>query len=105
MKKQLVINALLLVAPLTVQAAGDALVGKEKAFTCRGCHAVPSYTNVYPTYSVPKLGGQHAQYIVTALQAYKDGLRGHKTMQAQARTLSTADMEDIAAYFSQQSAE
>ena len=24
------------------------------------------YTNAYPTYRVPKLGGQHADYIVVA---------------------------------------
>ena len=82
-------------------AAGDAAAGKIKAFTCMGCHGVPSYNNVYPTYKVPKLGGQHAQYLVAALQAYKDGQRPHKTMQAQAQTLSEQDMQDIAAFFAQ----
>ena len=27
-------------------AAGDAAAGKAKAFTCMGCHGVPSYNNV-----------------------------------------------------------
>ncbi|MDV3239242.1 MAG: c-type cytochrome [Gammaproteobacteria bacterium] len=83
----------------SASAAGDAEAGRTKAFTCMGCHGVPSYTNAYPTYHVPKLGGQHAQYLVGALAAYKNGQRGHATMQAQAASLSEQDMEDIAAYF------
>ncbi len=80
-------------------AAGDATAGKAKAATCLGCHGIPSYTNVYPTYHVPRLGGQHAEYLVSALHEYKAGQRSHKTMQAQARSLSDQDMEDIAAFF------
>lgn len=80
-------------------AAGDAKAGALKAFSCTGCHGVPSYTNAYPTYYVPKLGGQHPQYIVSALQAYKTGQRLHPTMQAQASNLSEQDMQDLAAYF------
>jgi len=80
-------------------AAGDPAAGKVKAATCMGCHGIPSYTNVYPSYHVPRLGGQHAQYLVSALQAYKAGQRSHKTMQAQATSLSEQDMEDIAAFF------
>jgi cytochrome c5 len=71
-----------------------------KANTCLGCHGIPGYTTVYPTYRVPKLGGQNAEYIVAALQAYKTGQRDHPTMHAQARILSSKDMADIAAYFS-----
>jgi cytochrome c553 len=82
-----------------VLAQGDAEAGRLKADTCMGCHGIPGYTQAYPTYAVPKLGGQHAAYIVAALQAYKSGERVHKTMHAQAATLSTQDMEDIAAYF------
>ncbi len=80
-------------------AAGDPAAGKVKAATCMGCHGIPSYTNVYPSYHVPRLGGQHAQYLVSALQAYKAGQRSHKTMQAQAKSLSEQDMEDVAAFF------
>jgi cytochrome c553 len=49
---------------------------------------------------VPKLGGQHAQYLADALKGYRAGLRSHPTMRAQAATLSDQDIEDIAAYFS-----
>ncbi|MGD8644485.1 MAG: cytochrome c [Chromatiales bacterium] len=80
------------------QAAGDPEAGRFKAATCMGCHGVPSYSNAYPTYHVPKLGGQHPEYIVAALEAYKAGERGHDTMHAQAVSLSEQDMQDIAAY-------
>ena len=80
-------------------AAGNVEAGKEKAGTCMGCHGIPSYTNVYPTYHVPRLGGQYSDYIVAALKAYKSGERSHATMRAQAAGLSEEDMADIGAYF------
>jgi cytochrome c553 len=81
-------------------AAGDAERGKQISYTCLGCHGVPGYKNAYPNYSVPKLEGQHAEYIVIALQAYRSGERSHLTMHSQASTLSDQDMRDIGAFFS-----
>jgi cytochrome c553 len=79
-------------------AAGDAARGKVLAYTCLGCHGIASYKNVYPTYSVPKLVGQHPEYLVAALKAYRAKERSHGTMHAQAATLSDQDMQDIAVY-------
>ena len=87
----------LLAAPLAL-AAGNVEAGKLKANTCMGCHGIPGYTNAYPTYRVPKLGGQSAEYLAAALKAYKTGERPHKTMQAQAASLSDQDIEDISAF-------
>lgn len=84
----------------TGHAAGDPAKGRTKSLTCMGCHGIPSYTNVYPTYHVPKVAGQQEGYIVDALKGYKSGDRKHPTMQAQAATLSDEDMADIAAFFS-----
>lgn len=97
----LVLLACAATLPTGALAAGDPAAGKIKAFTCMGCHGVTSYNNAYPAYKVPKLGGQHAQYLVAALEAYKNGQRAHATMQAQAQTLSEQDMNDIAAFFAQ----
>jgi cytochrome c553 len=80
-------------------AEGDIQAGRAKAYTCLGCHGVEGYRNAYPSYRVPKLGGQHAAYIVSALKAYQAGDREHTTMQALSGTLSEQDMQDIAAYF------
>lgn len=80
------------------QAAGDPQAGQSKFATCAGCHAIPGYTNAYPTYHVPRLGGQHADYLLSALKAYQAGQRQHPTMQANASPLSEQDQQDIAAY-------
>jgi cytochrome c553 len=73
--------------------------GAAISYTCLGCHGIPNYKNAYPNYSVPKLTGQHADYIVLALQAYRSGERAHVTMHAQASSLTDQDMKDIAAFF------
>lgn len=82
-------------------AEGDPALGKSKFETCLGCHGVPGYHNVYPTYKVPKIAGQTAKYIESALKSYRDGLRKHDTMHANAINLSDADIADIGAYLSQ----
>ncbi len=82
-------------------AQGDPVAGRAKYNGCVGCHGIPGYNNVYPTYHVPKLGGQHAEAIVAALQAYRTGARQHPTMNAQASSLTEQDIQDIAAFLSQ----
>jgi cytochrome c553 len=92
---------LLALAPLAAQAqvpTGDATRGKALAYTCNGCHAIPNYKNVYPTYSVPKLHGQRPEYLVSALKAYKSGERSHGTMHSQASSMNEQDMADVAVY-------
>jgi len=79
-------------------AKGDVEAGKQKAFTCTGCHGVTGYKNVYPHYHVPKIGGQNYEYLVTALNAYRSGERPHPTMRAQAEGYSEQDIKDISAY-------
>ena len=78
---------------------GDVERGRVLGQTCIGCHGVASYNNVYPTYKVPKIGGQNYEYMVVALKAYRDGERRHSTMELQAQALSDQDIEDVAAYF------
>lgn len=99
MAKTTILLALLVFASQPLMAEGDPERGREIAFTCTGCHGIPYYKNVYPTYSVPKIGGQNYGYIVAALKAYRAGERHHPTMHAQANTLSDEDIRDVAAYF------
>jgi cytochrome c553 len=84
----------------THAAEGDKAVGQKLVYTCAGCHGVPGYTNAYPQYPVPKIVGQNEQYLSAALHEYKDGGRKHPTMNAQAESLSDADIANIAAYLS-----
>ncbi len=103
----LALSASLATSPVMGQdapAAGDAKRGSVLADTCMGCHGIPGYRNAYPSFRVPKLGGQHADYVVLALQGYKNQTRPHKTMHAQAASLSDQDMQDIAAFFASEGA-
>jgi len=81
-----------------LSSAADVTRGEKLAYTCHGCHGIPNYKNAYPAYSVPKLGGQHAAYLVVALKAYASQERAHSTMHAHAVSMSEQDMQDIAAY-------
>lgn len=94
------IAALLLVgsASLPAFADGDPGRGETLGYTCLGCHGVDGYRNAYPSYRVPKLGGQKAAYLVVALQGYRAGTRSHPTMAAQAESLTDQQIDDIAAY-------
>lgn len=90
-----------LVPAVAHAADGKAVPGKDKVSMCIGCHGIPGYKTAFPsTYNVPKLGGQHATYIVKALQGYKNGERTHPSMRAIAAGLSEQDMADVAAYYS-----
>ena len=82
--------------------AGDAGAGEKKVAMCIGCHNIPGYQASFPEiYKVPKIAGQGAKYIVSALMAYKKGDRKHPTMRAIATSLSDQDMADVAAYYEQ----
>ena len=81
-------------------AAGDAASGREKAAVCQQCHGLDGNG---PTPQFPKIGGQHAGYIVQALEDYKTGARQEPVMAAFATSLSKQDQEDLAAWYSSQS--
>ncbi len=101
MKKWFVFAAVFSLVGATGQslAAGDAAAGKAKSATCAGCHAADG-NSANPEW--PKLAGQHASYIVKQLQNFKDGDRENAMMAPMAAPLSAQDMEDLAAYYSQQ---
>lgn len=84
-------------------AKGDPVAGKGKAVAiCSGCHGVPGTKAAYPeVYYVPKLGGQNADYLVSALKAYRSGDRFNQTMKGLASALSEKEIVDIAAYYGQ----
>ena len=95
----LALSALLALSAQPAAAEPDVEAGKRLAYTCMGCHGIEGARNAYPSYRVPKLGGQRAGYIESALKAYRAGTRPHPTMQAQGYSLSDQDIEDIAAWF------
>ena len=101
-RTRLIIAAAAAALATSALAAGDPAAGKKKNFQCIGCHGIPGWKTAFPeVYQVPKLGGQHAAYIVAALKEYQKGERDHPTMRSVASGLSEKDMEDLAAYYSQ----
>jgi len=91
----------LLVVALIAQPAsaeGDAAAGEALGYTCLGCHGIEGYRNAYPSYRVPRLGGQKAGYIEIALRGYRAGTRQHPTMEGQAASLSDQEIADVSAY-------
>lgn len=93
-----ILTYFLIALPLSGHA-GDIQAGQNRADTCLGCHGIADYANAAPNYKVPKLGGQSAQYIKSALLAYRSGERDHGSMRANAFSLSDQEIENLAAYF------
>ncbi|HET6397006.1 MAG TPA: cytochrome c [Pseudoxanthomonas sp.] len=87
-------------APAPAAVTGDAEKGRQLTYTCQGCHGLTGYKNAYPSYKVPKIGGQSAEYLAQALHEYRQGKRKHPTMRAQAQSFSDQDIADIAAFLS-----
>ena len=107
MNKFLLLPSALLVACATVFTAqaqpvkGDIKAGEKKIAMCVGCHGILGYQASFPeVYRVPKISGQGAGYIVSALTAYKKGDRRHPTMRGIVDNLNEQDIADVAAYYS-----
>ncbi len=82
--------------------AADIAAGAAKAKqVCAACHGEDGNgVQQFPDY--PKLGGQHADYLLRSLRDYKSGARKNAVMAPMAQALSTKEMQDLAAYYSSQ---
>lgn len=95
-------GAACLAAEASAQAVGNAAKGREKIQMCAGCHGIEGYRTAFPeVYNVPRIGGQHASYLLKAMQAYKSGERNHPSMRAIVGSLSDEDMANLAAFYAQ----
>jgi cytochrome c553 len=93
--------ATLLAANAAVGAA-DLKAGEAKAKeVCQACHGLDGNSQT-PDY--PKLGGQRPDYLAKALRDYKSGARKNAIMAGFAGTLSSKDIENLAAYYAAQPA-
>ena len=80
-------------------AGADIEAGRQKAQVCVACHgAAGNSTNPV----IPSLAGQPAQFISTELFQFREGNRKDPQMTPVAASLTNADMNDLAAYFSAQ---
>ncbi len=98
MKRQILtaLSAVALAAAANVATAGDAAAGKAKAASCAGCHGANGISAV-PTY--PNLAGQKEAYLSKQMKAFRDGSRTDPTMNAMAKPLNDADIDNLAAYY------
>jgi cytochrome c553 len=74
--------------------------GRTKAMACTACHGPDGNSTLNPEW--PNLAGQHPEYLVAQLKAFKSGARKNPNMNGMAAALSEQDMADIAAFFSAQ---
>lgn len=99
MKKIVITLISLTLLTVTTQAA-DIKAGTAKAKkVCAACHGIDGNSS-NPTF--PKIAGQHKAYLIKSLKGYRDGNRSDPVMSPMAASLSDADIENLAAYFSAQ---
>lgn len=90
--------AVVIAAPAS---AADLIAGQQKSeASCVVCHGAQGNKPIDPSY--PKLAGQNQDYLVQALNAYKSGARKNPIMGAQASSLSSIEIKNLAAYFASQ---
>jgi cytochrome c553 len=82
---------------VAVKMAGDAAAGARKhAAACASCHGAKG---ISPNDTWPDLAGQNAAYLVRILAAYKSGAETDVVMSPVAKTLTDAEIQDLAAYY------
>jgi cytochrome c553 len=77
--------------------AGDPKAGRQKAIQCQTCHGMDGLAKIP---EAPNLAGQSEFYLRKALTDYKTGARKNEMMSVVAPSLSDADIDDLASYFS-----
>jgi cytochrome c553 len=92
------------VSPLKAGEAGKierdpVAEGKAATAACAGCHGPDGNASIP---GMPSLAGQHPEYLVAAIKAYKGVGRTDATMKALVASLSDADIPKIALYYALQ---
>ena len=86
--------------PAMAFAAGDPAGGQQKATqVCAACHGPDGRST---NGQFPILAGQYEDYLVHALQSYRNGQRKNPIMAGMAQPLTDQEVNDLAAYFASQ---
>lgn len=93
------VSMLFAAAYSTSALAADAAAGEQKAAVCAACHGTDGNSSVAEN---PKLAGQNASYLVKQMLDIKEGRREVALMAGMLDGMSEADLEDIAAFYSEQ---
>ncbi len=78
-------------------AHADAAAGRTKAGMCATCHGPLGLSTLI---DAPNLAGQPEIYLTEQLKAYRSGRRVHDVMSVIAKSMSDADIADLAAWYS-----
>lgn len=95
--------------PVAKLLKGNPVAGRQKADDerCQECHGHDGNANdiedgIGNIGKFPRLAGQLPEYLQKQLRDFRSGARQNDTMLIMARSVSDADMADIAAYFASQ---
>ena len=77
--------------------ASDIAAGRKKAAKCQACHGLDGLSKL-PV--APNLAGQPEPYLVKAMNDFRNGTRQNEIMSIMIKSLSDADIADLAAYYS-----
>jgi cytochrome c553 len=91
----IVASALLCLASAAVSADDQIDSGREKAHPCMTCHGVDGLRHS----GAMAIGGRDYYDLLYDMARFRDGERFNPIMSILMRTLSEADMADVAAYF------
>ncbi len=80
-------------------ASGDAAAGKAASAICAGCHGVVGISAIPAN---PNLAGQGAPYLLKQLMEFKSGARNNAIMAGMVANLDQTAMENLAAYYAEQ---
>lgn len=87
-----------LASPLAPALAGDAAATRAKVQTlCENCHGKDGVA-VLP--GAANLSGQQKEYLMQQLRAFRSGSRQNAQMSIIAKTLTDADIENLAEWYS-----
>lgn len=90
--------ALLALGAVGKPASGqDVQAGRRKAIACQGCHGLDGIAKLP---DAPNLAAQPAAYLERELRNYRAGTRRNEVMGVAAKSLTDADIADLAAYYS-----
>ena len=99
--RPVLVSVCLAVLPGVAHGA-DTAAGLAKAKEiCQACHGLDGNS---PTPDYPKLAGQYPDYLAKALRDYKSGARKNPIMGGMAGALTTADIDNLSAYYASQPA-
>ncbi|MCJ7839229.1 MAG: cytochrome c [Burkholderiales bacterium] len=84
------------ISTAAAKVSGDAALGKQSADACASCHGDDGNSTID---TWPNLAGQNAAYLARILAAYQSGDQSDPVMTPLASGLSSADIQNFAAYY------